>query len=140
MAAGKRLLMWWKVRAMKEKMMKSSGFLILSCTIGILMDLHSWKDVNLNWSLISALEENETINQVLFPMPGEKATLNVAGKPKTEQQYRLAKILFKDHEEYGAAFAKATTAMDKAVWMLKIKNQLTQYVQSMVNLQSMAYI
>jgi len=62
----------------------------------ILIDLHSWKDVNLNWSLISALEKNETIKQVLFPMPREKAALNVAGKPKTEaleQQYRLVVFL-----------------------------------------------
>jgi hypothetical protein len=96
----------------------------------ILTDLHSWKDVSLNWSLISALEENETIKQVLFPMPGEKATLNVAGKPKTEQQYRLAEILFKDHEKYGAAFSKVTTPVDKAAWTLKVKNCLTRYVWS----------
>jgi hypothetical protein len=44
----------------------------------------SWKDVNLNSALVTALEDDNNIKQVLFPMPGEKAALSVAGKPKTE--------------------------------------------------------
>lgn len=86
----------------------------------------SWKDVNLNWALVTALEDDNDIKQVLFPMPGEKAALSVAGKPKTEQQYKLAEILFKNHEKYGTAFTKATTPVDKAAWTLKIKNRLTR--------------
>jgi len=66
----------------------------------------SWKDVNLNWALVTALEDDDDIKQVLFPMPGEKVALNVTGKPKTEQQYKLAKILFKNHKKYSTAFTK----------------------------------
>ena len=84
----------------------------------------SWKDVNLNWALVTALEDNNNIKQVLFPMPGENVALSVAGKPKAEQQYKLAVILFKNHEKYGMAFTKATTLVDKAAWTLKIKNRL----------------
>ena len=59
-------------------------------------------------------------------MPGEKAALSVTGNPKTEQQYKLAEILFKNHKKYGMAFTKAMTLVDKAAWTLKIKNRLMQ--------------
>ena len=34
------------------------------------MRIISWKDIDLNWSLITILEEDETIRQGLFPVPG----------------------------------------------------------------------
>ncbi|KAF8237028.1 hypothetical protein L208DRAFT_1249613 [Tricholoma matsutake] len=32
--------------------------------------IFSWKDVGLNWSLITILEEHQDIRQGLFPVPG----------------------------------------------------------------------
>jgi hypothetical protein len=40
----------------------------------------SWKDIDLNWSLIMILEEDQVIRQGLFPVPGANISLSQGGK------------------------------------------------------------
>ncbi|RPD52273.1 hypothetical protein L226DRAFT_466837, partial [Lentinus tigrinus ALCF2SS1-7] len=85
-----------------------------------------WTNHTLTWSLISAVEDNSDIKQALYPSPGgHPSTANGGGKAKTDHHAQLAKILFQEHEKYGAAFAPALTdAKVLAAWGMKIKNRL----------------
>jgi hypothetical protein len=72
----------------------------------------SWKDLDLNWALVTVLEEDSVIRQGLFPaaVPGGNNSVAQGGsKPKTKYQWALAKKLFEDHEKYKAAFKTAQT-------------------------------
>ena len=85
----------------------------------------SWKDHDLNWSLIAILEEDQVIRQGLFPVPGANISVSQGGsKPKTDYQWMLAQKLFENHEKYKDVFALIQTTADKANWQLKIKNRL----------------
>jgi hypothetical protein len=84
----------------------------------------SWKDIDLNWSLIMILEEDQVIRQGLFPVPGANISLSQGGKPKTDYQWMLAQKLFEDHEKYKDVFSSVQTLADKATWQRKIKNRL----------------
>ena len=83
----------------------------------------SWKDIDLNWSLITILEENETIRQGLFPVPRASIPVSQGGKPKTDYQWMLAQKLFENHVKYKDIFASVQT-VDKGNWQCKIKNHL----------------
>ena len=85
----------------------------------------SWKDVSLNWKLITALEEDTVIRQGLFPIPGANISVSQGGsKPKTDYQWMLAKKVFEDHAKYKDVFASVQSPADRAAWVLKIKNRL----------------
>jgi hypothetical protein len=65
------------------------------------------------------------IKQGLFPSPGANvSTKKGGGKGKTDHQWAMCKVMFTNHETYGAAFAKVKTPKAKAAWALKIKNRL----------------
>ncbi|KAJ7916480.1 hypothetical protein B0H13DRAFT_1871107 [Mycena leptocephala] len=84
-----------------------------------------WKDtdgIDLTWKLITAIEEDPLIRASLFPPIGSGKLSG--GKPKSEYQYQLAKILFADHPKYEEAFGKAVAAKEKKIWYLKIKNRI----------------
>jgi F0F1-type ATP synthase alpha subunit len=105
-------------------MIKWSKSRLLSCSYN-LTDHISWKDVDLNWTLISILEEDEVIRQGLFPVPGANISVSQGGsKPKTDYQWMLAQRLFENHEKYRDMFALVQTPADKANWQRKIKNRL----------------
>lgn len=92
-----------------------------------LTDWISWKDVDLNWTLIAILEEDEVIRQGLFPVPGANISVFQGGsKPKTDYQWMLAQRLFENHEKYKDVFASIQSTADKANWQRKIKNRLKQ--------------
>ncbi|KAF8232600.1 hypothetical protein L208DRAFT_1271109, partial [Tricholoma matsutake] len=85
----------------------------------------SWKDIDLNWSLITILEEDQAIRQGLFPVPGVNiSVLQGRSKPKTDYQWMVAQRLFENHEKYKDVFASVKTMVDKANWQHKIKNHL----------------
>ncbi|KAF8224449.1 hypothetical protein L208DRAFT_1109004, partial [Tricholoma matsutake] len=90
----------------------------------------SWKDVDLNWSLITILEEHQAIRQGLFPVPGANVTISQGGsKPKTDYQWMLAQKLFENHEKYKDVSASVQMPADKANWQRKIKNHLKWMMQ-----------
>ncbi|KAF8233324.1 hypothetical protein L208DRAFT_1267270, partial [Tricholoma matsutake] len=85
----------------------------------------SWKDIDLNWSLITILEEDQAIRQGLFPVPGANISVSEGGsKPKTDYQWMLAQSSFENHEKYKDVSASVKTMADKANWQHKIKNHL----------------
>ncbi|KAF8815098.1 hypothetical protein BYT27DRAFT_7080741, partial [Phlegmacium glaucopus] len=85
----------------------------------------SWKDIDLNWSLITILEEHQAIKQGLFPVPRANVSVSQGGsKPKTDYQWMLAQKLFENHEKYKDVFALVKTPADRANWQRKIKNCL----------------
>lgn len=87
-------------------------------------DGYSWEaDIDLNWSLITAIEENDEIKQGLFPSPGQD-TRKGNGKPKTDHQYALAVAIFAKHPDYSEAFDVAKTPKEKALWTRRIKNRI----------------
>ncbi|KAF8233281.1 hypothetical protein L208DRAFT_1061091, partial [Tricholoma matsutake] len=58
----------------------------------------SWKDEDLNFLLIAAIEEDDEIKQGLFPPPGANKSLAKGGsKPKTKYQWELARKVFEEH-------------------------------------------
>ncbi|KAF8225239.1 hypothetical protein L208DRAFT_1173232, partial [Tricholoma matsutake] len=58
----------------------------------------SWKDEDLNFLLVGAIEEDEEIKQGLFLLPGPNKSLAQGGsKPKTEYQWELARKIFEEH-------------------------------------------
>ncbi|KAF8235326.1 hypothetical protein L208DRAFT_1205493, partial [Tricholoma matsutake] len=58
----------------------------------------SWKDKDLNFLLIAAIEEDDEIKQDLFPLPGANKSLAKGGsKPKTKYQWELARKIFEEH-------------------------------------------
>ncbi|KAJ7661277.1 hypothetical protein DFH06DRAFT_1325590 [Mycena polygramma] len=84
-----------------------------------------WKDddgFQLTWTMISAIEDDPLIRASLFPPVGGGPKLT-GGKPKSDYQFQLAKLLFADHPKYKDAFAKAVKAKEKKTWYLKIKNR-----------------
>jgi hypothetical protein len=85
----------------------------------------SWSDVDLTWELITAITDNDTIKQGLFPgRGGNVSTAKGGGKKKIDHQYKLAKALFSDHEKYRDAFSLAKDAKEKNQWAMRIKNRL----------------
>ncbi|KIL54793.1 hypothetical protein M378DRAFT_182413 [Amanita muscaria Koide BX008] len=93
-------------------------------------DKVDWKDNDLNWSLITILEEDQAIRQGLFPVPGANISVSQGGsKPKTDYQWMLAQRLFESHDKYKDAFALVQTPADKANWQRKIKNRIKRMTQ-----------
>ncbi|KAF8182126.1 hypothetical protein K438DRAFT_1161581 [Mycena galopus ATCC 62051] len=89
-----------------------------------------WKDdegIRLTWKLIQLIEEKPLIRASLFPPVG--APKITGGKPKSDYQYELAKILFSKHPKYEDAFEKAVTAKEKKFWYTKTKNRLETLVK-----------
>ena len=86
---------------------------------------------DLEFKLLNAVEDNADIRQALYP--GTGANVSAAkggGKPKTDFYWKLATLLFADHEEYGALIAVAQESQKKKArdpWVLKIKNQLNRF-------------
>ena len=75
----------------------------------------SWTsdDHALSWALIAAITDNKNIKNGLFPPTGAHAsTVKGGGNHKTEWQWRIAIILFKDHPVYGDVFKPAFDAND----------------------------
>lgn len=91
----------------------------------------SWDgDEDLTDELLSQIGDDPTIREGLFPGCGSTpSTADGGGKKKTEFHAMLADLLFHDHLVYGAAYASAVTAKEKAVWATKIKNRLKRYIQ-----------
>ncbi|KAF7336397.1 hypothetical protein MVEN_02188400 [Mycena venus] len=80
--------------------------------------------VELTWTLVTGMEEDEDIRRGLFPPPGSSKRNN--GLPKKHYQWLLAKTCFENRPQYGVAFAKALTgpAKQQKVWWRKIKNRI----------------
>ena len=106
-------------------MIKSSESLFMIMTQLQNLRITSWKDIDLNWSLITILEEDQIIRQGLFPVPGAIIPVSQGGKPKTDYQWMLAQKLFENHVKYKDIFASVQT-VDKGNWQRKIKNRLNR--------------
>ena len=71
----------------------------------------SWTEPNINERLLAAIMDDRDIKQGLYPSPGGKTSnLKAAGNKKTVWQWKLAVILFKNHQNYGSSFAHALKA------------------------------
>ena len=89
----------------------------------------SWKDEDLNFFLISAIEKDEKIKQSLFLLPGaNKSLVKEGSKPKTEYQWKLLRKIFKKHKKYKDVFALMKGSSEKSVWGCKIKNWFKRWV------------
>jgi hypothetical protein len=116
----------------RETMLETMLMIKLSESLSMIMTqlqnlrIISWKDVDLNWSLITILEENQTVRQGLFPVPGATILVSQGGKPKTDYQWMLAQRLFENHVKYKDIFASVQTPADKGNWQRKIKNRLNR--------------
>ena len=91
-----------------------------------------WTD-ELSEQLINAISEDADIKQGLFPAPGGNVSSSKGGgKKKTAWYWKLAEILFFDHDIYSTAFEKAASdkskdkAKSQAIWGDKIKNRLSK--------------
>lgn len=95
--------------------------------------IRSWtNDLDLTWTLVTAIESDEDTQNSLFPgIGGVKLS---GGKPKTHYYYKLAQTCFGEHERYKEAFARATQPAEIAAWCNKIKNRIVACV-----LQAFAY-
>jgi len=90
-------------------------WVVLMIIIATIWHIVSWKDIDLNWSLITILEEHQTIRQGLFPVPGVNISVPQGGsKPKTDYWWMLAQKLFENHEKYKDVFTSVKTPVDKA--------------------------
>lgn len=87
---------------------------------------YSWKDVDLNWSLINAINDDLNVQQGLFPgVDANTSTQKGGGKKKTEWQEVVARTVFEEHPTYKEAYALTSkTPKDMRGWALKIKNRL----------------
>ncbi|KAJ6621016.1 hypothetical protein B0H10DRAFT_1945654 [Mycena sp. CBHHK59/15] len=85
----------------------------------------NWKELELTWTMVTSIEEDPLMRASLFPPIGSIKQEGV--KPKSDYQYRLAVILFSEHELYKDAFAKALIPKQKKAWFRKIKNRLKTY-------------
>ncbi|KAJ6611724.1 hypothetical protein B0H10DRAFT_2437358 [Mycena sp. CBHHK59/15] len=81
-----------------------------------------WKELQLMWTLITSIEEDEEMQRSLFPPPGSVKLSD--RKPKSNYQYLLAVKCFATHPKYMEAFSKAILPKDMAKWTNKIKNRL----------------
>ena len=71
-------------------------------------------DQKLSWSLITAITDNPTIKQGLFPSPGANlSSPKGGGKLKTEYHQQLCDDLFTQHPEYLAAWLAVKNAKGK---------------------------
>jgi hypothetical protein len=85
----------------------------------------SWSDAKLTWALLTAISNNNTIKQGLFPGPGRNVSMvKGGGKKKIDHQFDLAKALFGEHEKYGEAFKLTQDSKQKLLWATKVKNHL----------------
>ncbi|KAJ7933455.1 hypothetical protein B0H13DRAFT_2306864 [Mycena leptocephala] len=83
-------------------------------------------DLDLTWTLVTAIESDEDTQNSLFPgIGGVKLS---GGKPKTHYYYKLAQTCFGEHERYKEAFARATQPAEIAAWCNKIKNRIVASV------------
>ncbi|KAJ6614407.1 hypothetical protein B0H10DRAFT_2221284 [Mycena sp. CBHHK59/15] len=91
----------------------------------------SW-NIELTWELITAIEEDEEIQDGLFP--GVGGIPQTGGKPKKHHYYKLACILFLDHPDYKEIFQinpKHTAVQlnaQRKLWTEKVKNKLAPLV------------
>lgn len=64
----------------------------------------------MTFTMLNAIEDNPDISDALFPGKGaNRSTTKGGGKKKTEFHQMLCDHTFKDHPEYGAAYALAKT-------------------------------
>lgn len=86
-----------------------------------------WDD-DLTWELVTAITDDVDTKNILYPVPGLRlSTKDGGGKPKTDTQFALAKLLFAEHEVYGELFRKtSTTPKEKKKWFDKVKNKLSR--------------
>ncbi|KAI0737911.1 hypothetical protein C8Q80DRAFT_1209190 [Daedaleopsis nitida] len=87
----------------------------------------------LSWSLLTAITDDEIIQNALFPPPGATQSVkNGRGKPKANHHWKLCKTLFLDHAEHGATFQAVVESGDtslKKKWTTKVKNRLARMVK-----------
>ncbi|KAJ6550579.1 hypothetical protein DFH09DRAFT_1319757 [Mycena vulgaris] len=86
-----------------------------------------YSDFDLTWTLINAIEEDEEIQDGLFP--GVGAIKRNGGQPKTHFYALLAKICFAKHLKYKEAYAKAILPKQLEAWRDKIKNRVKALVK-----------
>ncbi|KAJ7194116.1 hypothetical protein GGX14DRAFT_527599 [Mycena pura] len=84
-------------------------------------------DFDLTWTLINAIEEDDEIQDGLFP--GVGAIKHTGGQPKTHFYALLAKICFAKHLKYTEAYAKAILPKQLEAWRDKIKNRVKALVK-----------
>ncbi|KAJ7190389.1 hypothetical protein GGX14DRAFT_605987 [Mycena pura] len=84
-------------------------------------------DFDLTWTLINAIEEDDEIQDGLFP--GVGAIKRTGGQPKTHFYALLAKICFAKHLKYTEAYAKAILPKQLEAWRDKIKNRVKALVK-----------
>jgi hypothetical protein len=63
----------------------------------------SWKDVELNHTLLTVITKNPDIKKGLFPLAGND-TITGKGKPKTNHQYAITKAIFREYKHYKEVF------------------------------------
>lgn len=99
----------------------------LAYIYGPLLSLRSliW-DHATTWLLVNAINDDNDIRQGLFPDVGANASTGKGGgKTKQEWHEIIAKIIFKNHEKYGAQFTSmASSSSGRKAWALKIKNRI----------------
>ncbi|KAI0739816.1 hypothetical protein C8Q80DRAFT_1274843 [Daedaleopsis nitida] len=66
----------------------------------------------LSWSLLSAITDDLTIQNALFPPPGaSQSTRNGGGKPKMDYYWKLYNVLFSMHLEYNQEPSRKTVKL-----------------------------
>ena len=84
---------------------------------------------DLTWKLVNSIVDDPVIKEGLFPSPGGNQSVSKGGsRNKSDYHWALARHIFKDDEEYGPFFNRATSSSEMKAWGQKIKNRLQRCV------------
>ena len=81
---------------------------IQTITKEIKTNLYSWTECGIHKQLLSAITDNQDIEQGLYPSPRvHVSTTKGGGKWKAMWQWKLAVHMFQNHQKYSEVFAHA---------------------------------
>ncbi|KAF9441804.1 hypothetical protein P691DRAFT_765867 [Macrolepiota fuliginosa MF-IS2] len=93
---------------------------------------------DLTWKLINCIQDDVTIKEELFPLPGSNKSVSKGGsKTKTDYHNDLALLVFENDPTYGPLIEGQVCKLNRSLnrkkrmlWSQKIKNHLTQVVEA----------